>query len=132
MKELMKTYPGRVPVVLERDPKCSNIPDIDKKKYLVPGDYTVGQFVYAIRTRINLQKSVAMFVLVDNILPSTSDLMSHMYKMHKNENGLLHITYTGENTFGRGVLLGVKLANHFDNLVDGNNRNMEHGGYRRF
>ena len=100
MNELMQKYPDRVPVVLERDPKC-RLPDIDKKKYLVPVDYTVGQFVYTIRNRINLKKSLAMFVLVDNILPSTSELMSHLYQRLKNEHDmLLYITYTGENTFG--------------------------------
>lgn len=101
MDDLMKRYPGRVPVFLEKDPKCSTIPDVDKKKYLVPLDYTVGQFVYAIRKRIRLRNSVAMFVLVDNILPATTESMSHLYKNYKNENNMLHITYTGENTFGQ-------------------------------
>lgn len=32
----------------------SDIPEIDKRKYLVPADLTVGQFVYVIRKRIML------------------------------------------------------------------------------
>jgi hypothetical protein len=35
-------YPDRVPVICERSER-SDVPDIDKKKYLVPADLTVGQ-----------------------------------------------------------------------------------------
>jgi GABA(A) receptor-associated protein len=41
-------YPDRIPVICEKALK-SNLEDIDKKKYLVPSDLTVGQFVYVIR-----------------------------------------------------------------------------------
>ncbi len=37
-------YPDRIPVICEKNDK-SDITDIDKKKYLVPADLTVGQFV---------------------------------------------------------------------------------------
>ena len=49
----------------------SDIPDIDKKKYLVPGDLTAGQFVYVIRKRIKLSPEKAIFIFVNNILPPT-------------------------------------------------------------
>lgn len=100
---LIQRYPDRVPIVLERDPKCTTVPDIDKKKYLVPNDYTVGQFVCIMRNRMRLNNSVAMFVFIDNILPSTSECISHLYYRYKNElDSLLYITYSGENTFGGG------------------------------
>ena len=38
-------YPDRVPVICEKADR-SDIPDIDKKKYLVPADLTVGQYHY--------------------------------------------------------------------------------------
>ncbi|KAM7261221.1 hypothetical protein ACFE04_026696 [Oxalis oulophora] len=41
-----ETQPERIPVIVERAEK-SDIASIDKKKYLVPADLTVGQFVYA-------------------------------------------------------------------------------------
>ena len=49
----------------------STIPDIDKKKYLVPSDLTVGQFVYVIRKRIKLQAVKAIFIFVNNSIPPT-------------------------------------------------------------
>jgi GABA(A) receptor-associated protein len=43
----------------------SDIATIDKKKYLVPADLTVGQFVYVIRKRIKLSPEKAIFIFVD-------------------------------------------------------------------
>ncbi|MCO5577661.1 hypothetical protein L7F22_031492 [Adiantum nelumboides] len=47
----------------------TDIPTIDKKKYLVPSDLTVGQFVYVIRKRIKLAPEKAIFIFVDEVLP---------------------------------------------------------------
>jgi len=92
-------YPDRIPVIAEKAEK-SDIPDIDKKKYLVPADLTVGQFVYVIRKRIKLPPEKAIFIFVNNTLPPTASLMSQIYKEQKDEDGFLYVTYSGESTFG--------------------------------
>eukprot|EP00164_Ancoracysta_twista_P000010 GFYU01000013.1.p1 GENE.GFYU01000013.1~~GFYU01000013.1.p1 ORF type:complete len:119 (-),score=47.64 GFYU01000013.1:228-584(-) len=92
-------YPDRIPVICEKA-ENSDIPDIDKKKYLVPADLTVGQFVYVIRKRIKLSPEKAIFTFVNNVLPPTAALMFNVYEEHKDEDGFLYITYSGENTFG--------------------------------
>ena len=105
----------------------SDIATIDKKKYLVPADLTVGQFVYVIRKRIKLSPEKAIFIFVDEVLPPTAALMSSIYEEHKDEDGyvarpllriaavlvsppanwfsdsFLYITYSGENTFGESA-----------------------------
>lgn len=55
-------------VICEKVEK-SDIATIDKKKYLVPADLTVGQFVYVIRKRIKLSPEKAIFIFVDEVLP---------------------------------------------------------------
>lgn len=59
-----------VQVICEKADR-SDIPDIDKKKYLVPADLTVGQFVYVIRKRIKLSPEKAIFIFINNVLPPT-------------------------------------------------------------
>lgn len=98
-RRIRAKFPDRVPVIVEKA-AGSDIPDIDKKKYLVPEDLTVGQFVYVIRKRITLPPEKAIFVFVNNALPQTASLMSQIYETHKSEDGFLYITYSGENTFG--------------------------------
>jgi GABA(A) receptor-associated protein len=98
-------------VICEKVEK-SDIPTIDKKKYLVPSDLTVGQFCYVIRRRIKLAPEKAIFIFVNEVLPPTAALMSSIYDEHKDEDGFLYITYlplssasngsyAGENTFGQ-------------------------------
>ena len=99
-KSIIKKYPDRIPVIVEKN-KNSKINDIDKQKYLVPNDLTVGQFIYVIRKRIKLTPEKAIFIFVgDNVLPANTSLMSTIYDYYKHEDGFLYITYSGENTFG--------------------------------
>ncbi|KAI5011087.1 hypothetical protein ZWY2020_013224 [Hordeum vulgare] len=96
---IREKYSDRIPVIVEKAGK-SDIPDIDKKKYLVPADLTVGQFVYVVRKRIKLSAEKAIFIFVKNTLPPTAALMSAIYEENKDEDGFLYMTYSGENTFG--------------------------------
>jgi GABA(A) receptor-associated protein len=86
-------------VICEKADK-SNIPDIDKKKFLVPADLTVGQFVYVIRKRIRVDANTNIFVFVNNVLPPTAAMMSTLYEEQKSDDGFLYVEYSGENTFG--------------------------------
>ncbi|XP_059693808.1 gamma-aminobutyric acid receptor-associated protein isoform X1 [Haemorhous mexicanus] len=53
-EKIRKKYPDRVPVIVEKAPKA-RIGDLDKKKYLVPSDLTVGQFYFLILKQIHLR-----------------------------------------------------------------------------
>ena len=78
------------------------MPDIDKKKYLVPADITVGKFVYEIRKHMKLSPEKAIFLFVGNgVLPPTAALVSWLYERFVDEDGFLYITYSGENSFGK-------------------------------
>ena len=44
--------------------KKSNLPNIEKKKYLLPEDLTVNQFQYVIRQRVKLTSDQALFTYV--------------------------------------------------------------------
>mmetsp|Transcript_25372 Transcript_25372/g.35749 ORF Transcript_25372/g.35749 Transcript_25372/m.35749 type:complete len:122 (+) Transcript_25372:78-443(+) len=92
-------YPDRIPVITEKAAN-SDIADIDKKKYLVPADLTVAQFVYVIRKRIKLEPEQAIFIFVNDSLPPSTALMSQIYKEKADEDGFLYVTYSGESTFG--------------------------------
>jgi len=97
---IKEKYKDRIPIIVEKSHK-SDISDIDKKKYLVPNDLTVGQFVYIIRKRIELTSEKAIFLFTENnVIPPTSSLISDIYDKYKNEDEFLYLIYAGENTFG--------------------------------
>ena len=98
-KKVLEKYPDRVPIIVEKALN-TDITNIDKHKFLVPNDITIGQFTYIIRKRIELEPEKAMFAFVDNILPPTACCISEIYEEHKSDDGFLYFTYAGENTFG--------------------------------
>ena len=93
-------HPDRIPVIVHKREGDASLPDIDKRKFLVPSDLTIGQFMYVIRKRIKLSPEKAIFIFVGNVLPPTAAMMSSVYEQNKDDDGFLYITYSGENTFG--------------------------------
>ena len=92
-------YKDRVPIIVEKI-ELSEIAYLDKNKYLVPSDLTIGQFQIVIRKRIEINHEQAIFLFVNNTLPPSSSVISDLYKSYKDSDGFLYIKYGCENTFG--------------------------------
>lgn len=98
---ILSSYPDRIPVIVEKNTNSKLVDTIDKNKFLVPNDITVGQFQYIIRKRIKLNQNEALFIFTENSeLIATSNLMNETYKRYKSEDGFLYFSYNEESTFG--------------------------------
>jgi len=94
-------YPDRFPVIcyaLQRG--GSPPPALDKHKYLVPGDLSMGQLIFVIRKRMKVPSTQALFFFVDGIIPKNTDTISSVYTKYRDPDGFLYVTYSCENTFG--------------------------------
>ncbi len=98
-QRIMNKYTRRTPVIVEKAKNCE-LDDIDKKKFLVPNDLTMSQFIYIIRKRIKIKPEQAIFLTVNNCLPESNAQIVQVYNKHKDEDGFLYIVYSSENTFG--------------------------------
>jgi len=100
---IREKYPDRVPIICEKAKMCSDkaINNLDKRKYLVPKDLKLADFMYVIRKRMKLspEKSIFLF-LGDNNLAPCSALLGVLYDEYQEKDGFLYITYNGESTFG--------------------------------
>jgi GABA(A) receptor-associated protein len=92
-------YPDRIPIICERSP-TSDGPIVAKKKYLVPHNFTIGQFLSVLRKRMKLPPEKAIFLFINTTIYHSSYLLSNIYEMNKDADGFLYITYAYENTFG--------------------------------
>ena len=93
-EKIRNKYPDRIPVVVERVPN-SQIPEIDKRKFLVPNDISVAQFMWIIRKRIQLPSEKAIFLFVNKTIPQSSSTMGQIYTNFKDEDGFLYIAFSG-------------------------------------
>ena len=101
-KKIINKYPNRIPVIVEQNSNSQDqLPLIDKKKYLVPADLTVSQFIHVIRKRLKLRPDQAIYLFTETgTLPVYTRLMSENYKAYKNDDGFLYFSYSAESTFG--------------------------------
>lgn len=98
-ERVLQKYTDRIPVIVEKA-KGSMITDIDNRKFLVPKDLTIGQFIWVIRKRIRLAPEQAIFIFVDNTLPPQTETIAHVYEKHVDPDGFLYVIYSGESVFG--------------------------------
>lgn len=94
-------YPGKVPIIVEKQSGNHDIPDIDRSKYLVPHDITMAEFMYVIRKRIKISPEKSIYLFVDNMgMVPTSFNIQQVYNQAQDKDGFLYINYCGESTFG--------------------------------
>ena len=97
---ILAKYPDRKPIICEKASNQIDLPSIDKRKYLVPNDLTVGQFIYVIRKRMHLSSEETIFIFIDGKIFSNNTIISSIYDKYKDIDGFLYISYANENIFG--------------------------------
>lgn len=92
---LIEKYPNRVPVMCykNKSTKC-------EQKFIVPKDLTSAQFLYIMRRRIKIDSKVALFLFINGEIPPSTSTFNDLYEQYSDKNGILHVTYSEENTFG--------------------------------
>jgi GABA(A) receptor-associated protein len=102
--KIKEKFPGKIPIIVEKAQKVgSDIPNINKNKYLVPNTLSFGQFIYVIRKQLQLNPDKALFIFVNNTLVPASEMIGEIYNNHRDTDGFLYMVYSGESTFG-GVM----------------------------
>ncbi len=97
---IIEKYPDKIPIILEKS-DSSSLPKINKQKFLLPKDLTVGQFLYINRRDIKLEPTQAIFIFVNNsVIPSTTQSIGSVYLENADKDGFLYVTYSAEQAFG--------------------------------
>ncbi|KAI6237992.1 Autophagy related protein Atg8 [Aphelenchoides fujianensis] len=98
-EKIRRKYPDRIPVIVEKAPN-SRLQDLDKKKYLVPSDLTIGQFYFLIRKRIHLKDTETLFFFIKNNVPTPTLSMGSLYQDNMEEDLFLYVCYAEEAVYG--------------------------------
>lgn len=98
--KVLQQYPNCVPVICENFLDNNDNLKIDKNKYLVPNNFTIGNFLLVIKKRFKINKYEALFIMIDNKIPPLTLSFKELYYSHKDTDGFLYMTFTKENVFG--------------------------------
>lgn len=91
-------YPECIPVILIPQKRLG----LQKKKYLVPRDTTVGFFIHDVQKRVTTGSSdqALFFFHLNGNIPVTSELISTCYRWQKDPDGFLYFQVTAEEVYG--------------------------------
>ena len=71
LDRIRRNYPDKIPIFITKSMQSKdNIPDIRKKKFLVPSHFTMGEFVCTIRRWLLLSPEQAIFIFINTIIRS--------------------------------------------------------------
>jgi GABA(A) receptor-associated protein len=99
---IIKKFPGKIPVIIQKTKSSRDvdIPNIGKKKFLVPEDLEFCNLLFIVRKRLKLGSEKALYMFVNDTLVPSSKLLNVIYEEEKNEDGFLYVYYASESTFG--------------------------------
>lgn len=99
-KDISKKYSEKIPIIVQ--PINDKIQALDKSKYLVCKDYTVGQFIYILRKRLKFKPEIGLYLFTEKgLIPPSNSLLTEIYQNFKNEDNFLYLFYSLEATFGK-------------------------------
>ncbi|KAM6953548.1 microtubule-associated protein 1 light chain 3 gamma [Aplochiton taeniatus] len=94
-------FPNKLPVIVERYIREKTLPLLDKTKFLVPFELSLGQFLCLLRSKIDLGPTQSLFLLVsEKSMSCMSSSMGEVYSRHRDTDGFLYITYASQEMFG--------------------------------
>lgn len=98
---LINQYEDRVPVIVEKEID-SKLPELEKKKYLVPYNMTIGALIMVIRRKIKLENYQSLFISTkeQNYSPPSNCTMAELYQKYQSPDKFLYLVYKSENAFG--------------------------------
>lgn len=98
-RRILDRYPDRIPIIVEVSKK-SKIPTLEKRKYLVPNEMTIGQFIFVLRKHTKLSAEQGLYLFINNIIPHTAALLSTVYDDQKDKDGFLYCVINTESVYG--------------------------------
>lgn len=99
-QRVLERYVDRIPCIIEVKKNDKNLKQIDKKKFLLPNDLTVGQLIWVLRKRMRLSPETGIFLLFNNTMVPASSLVKQIYAEHKDLDNFVYATLSSESVFG--------------------------------
>ncbi|KAL6480474.1 hypothetical protein AOLI_G00059250 [Acnodon oligacanthus] len=94
-------FPNKLPVIVERYIREKQLPLLDKTKFLVPHELTMGQFLCLLRSKIALEASQTLYLLISGkSMCCMTASMAEIYSQHRDPDGFLYMTYASQDMFG--------------------------------
>lgn len=90
---MLEQKKGYVPVEL-------SIEQDQRRRYLVPGDLSIGQILPFFKTKSSTPSESLICFVGNHHLPAITDCISVLYQHHQDDSAILQVKLMKENAFG--------------------------------
>lgn len=101
-KRIMEKYPTRIPVIVEMEQSSDLF--LDKRKYLIPKEMNISQFLVVIRKRIKtsgeLKPSESIYLISKKTMLTGTMTLEEIYNKYHDSDNFLYILLARQNVFG--------------------------------
>ena len=104
-KKFREQYPDKIPIYVERQIGGNCHFSLDRNKFLVSNDLTMGRFVFEVRKHVtswpghDFSSKAIFFFCRNNLIPGHI-MLGQIYNKYKDDCGFLNFTVSEESTFG--------------------------------
>ena len=81
-KRIKRIYADSVPIIVEKHPQA-NIPNLARKKFIVPKKRTLSDFNCLLRRKIQLQETQALFLMIKDFSPNLTSTVLEVYQVNR-------------------------------------------------
>lgn len=99
---IKKFHSDKVPILIKKASR-SKLKDVTNNKILILKSFNVYKLIMVIKKKIDLNKTEALYLFVDNNLLQAGQTMEEIYDKYAGKDGFLHIEYYEYSTFGGSV-----------------------------
>jgi len=79
-QRIKRMYPDSIPIIVQKHPK-SILPELEKKKFIVPKERKFSEFHYLIRKKIKLTDTQALFLIIKDFSPNFTSTILQIYQV---------------------------------------------------
>lgn len=92
-ERVISLHQDKIPIILEKADNA-HVLDLDKKKYLIHKEITIGQFIHIIRKKLKMTTE-SLFLLVNNTyIPKTNETIGDIYHKYSDQDKFLYLSYS--------------------------------------
>ena len=96
----------KIPIIIDLydEPDTKDRIKLNNHKFIVSKNILVSEFIFKLRKNLNINSYESIFLISNNNLLNTNDLLNSVYEKNKDQDNFLYIIITIEKTFGTNNL----------------------------
>lgn len=96
----------KIPIIIDLydEPDTKDRIKLNNHKFIVSKNILVSEFIFKLRKNLNINSYESIFLISNNNLLNTNDLLNSVYEKNKDQDNFLYIIITIEKTFGTNDL----------------------------